>query len=139
VATGLLTLLLTAATLAIQPLVGRNLAAKPWGWLLPLGAVAGWAGARWFLARRRPLRAFLSSCLYLAGMLGSAAFGIYPYVLPSVGDPALGLTAAGTAAPAHGLMLALAWWIPGMLLVAGYFAFTYRRLAGKVETDGEGY
>jgi cytochrome d ubiquinol oxidase subunit II len=45
------------------------------------------------------LEAFLCSCLFILGMLTSAAFGIYPYVLPSNADPSLGLTVHNSAAP----------------------------------------
>lgn len=65
-------------------------------------------------------------------MLCSAAFGLYPYVLPAHPDPALGLTVASAAAPLHGLEVGLAWWIPGMLLAAGYIIFVYRHFSGKV-------
>jgi cytochrome bd-type quinol oxidase subunit 2 len=70
-------------------------------------------------------------------MLASAAFGIFPYVLPSHPTPGRGLTVTAAAAPAHGLALGLAWWIPGMLLVLGYFAFTYHRFRGKVRLEDQ--
>jgi cytochrome d ubiquinol oxidase subunit II len=66
-------------------------------------------------------------------------FGLYPYVLPSRPDPKFGLTITNAAAPAYGLSIGLAWWIPGILLATGYFVFTYRRFAGKVRLDEEGY
>jgi cytochrome bd-type quinol oxidase subunit 2 len=60
-------------------------------------------------------------------------------VLPAVGDPALGLTAHGTATGSYGLRVGLAWWIPGMLLVTGYFLYTYRHFAGKVRLDQDSH
>jgi hypothetical protein len=30
-------------------------------------------------------------------------------------------------------MIGFAWWIPGMLIAAGYFVFTYKRLMGKIK------
>ena len=65
-------------------------------------------------------------------MLTSAAFGVFPYVLPSVASPDLGLTIYNAAAAVYGLKIGLAWWIPGMALAAGYSVFVYRRFAGKV-------
>ena len=44
-----------------------------------------------------------------------------------------------TATASHGLRVALAWWIPGMALVVGYFMFAYRHFRGKVQAEGEGY
>jgi cytochrome d ubiquinol oxidase subunit II len=73
-------------------------------------------------------------------MLSSAAFGLYPYVLPAVGDRARGLTAAAAAAPEYGLRIGLGWWLVGMALVAVYFTVTYRRFAGKVSSEpGDDY
>jgi cytochrome d ubiquinol oxidase subunit II len=133
-----LTLLLSGLTLALQPLVRDNLTRRPWGWIFPALAAAGLAGIGAGLRAGRDLRGFLGSCAYLAGMMSSAAFGLFPYVLPSSTDPLLGMTAEQAAAHDYGLKVGLAWWIPGMALVAAYFAFTYRRLAGRVEAEPGG-
>src|SRR5438128_1634509 len=81
-------------------------------------------------AAAREARAFLASCGYLAGMLASAAFGLYPDLLPSRTDPAGSLTVHNAAASAYGLRVGLAWWIPGMTLAAVYVAYVYRHFAG---------
>ena len=65
-------------------------------------------------------------------MLTSAAFGVYPLLLPAGTDPALSLTINNAAAGSYGLGIGLAWWLPGMLLASGYAIFTYRRFAGKL-------
>jgi cytochrome d ubiquinol oxidase subunit II len=83
-------------------------------------------------ARAPDKGAFLSSCLYLIGMLTSAAFGVFPYVLPSNSSPEAGLTVINAAAAEYGLYIGLAWWIPGMALAVVYSVFVYRRFAGKV-------
>ncbi len=129
----------TAVTWWVQPLVSRHMLASPAYFLLPALAVAGLAVVAWGVARDRPRAAFLACATYLVGMLASAAAGLYPYVLPSNGDLARGLTAHAVAAPAAGLRIGLMWWIPGMLLASGYFVYLYRRFAGKVSAEGEGY
>ncbi len=125
---GLLTLLATAASFDLQRQISDNFRVYPWGVIFPMLAIAGFAGMR----LRGELAAFLSSCAYLVGMLTSAAFGVFPYVLPSVPSPGLGLTVYNTAASPYALHVALAWWIPGMLLVAVYSIVVYRKFAGKV-------
>jgi cytochrome bd ubiquinol oxidase subunit II len=125
---GVLTLAATAASFFLQPRIPANFRAYPWGAVFPLLAVAGFIGAR----RRGELAAFLSSCVYLVGMLTSVALGVFPYVLPSSPGPDLGLTIYNAAAGDYGLKIALAWWIPGMLLAACYSTFVYRKFAGKV-------
>jgi len=125
---GILTLAATAASFSLQPHITANFRAYPGGAVFPLLAVAGFLGMR----QRRELTAFLSSCAYLVGMLTSAAFGMFPYVLPSVGAPDFGLTIYNTAPAVYGLQVGLAWCIPGMALAVGYSVFVYRRFAGKV-------
>ena len=132
-----MTVLVTVASLVVQPQIGFNLRRSPWGWIFPILAVGGLLGVL-FYRRRNEARAFLASSVYLVGMLCSAAFGLYPYVLPARPDPALGLTVASAAAPLHGLEIGLAWWIPGMLLAIAYVAFAYRHFAGKVSEAGDG-
>ena len=88
---------------------------------------------------RRTAASFLASSVFIAAMLSSAAFGLYPYVLPSRPDHHFGLTISSAAAAPYGLRIGLSWWIPGVALAVGYVVFTYRRFAGKVRPDGHGY
>lgn len=137
VATGLLTIIVTAMTFSIQPLILRSFSERPWGWICPILAIAGIAGIFLFLRSHQETRAFVASCAFILGMMTSVAFGLFPYVLPSNSDPSLGLTVYNAAAGHYGLQVGLIWWIPGMLLAMGYFLFLYRRFAGKVVADGD--
>jgi cytochrome bd ubiquinol oxidase subunit II len=125
---------ITLASFHVQPHLQESFSQRPWGYVFPLLALAGLIGMRLRDGRRDGLEAFLCSCLFLLAMLVSAAFGLYPYVLPSNGDPAFSLTVANSAAAPYGLRVGLYWFIPGILLTAGYFVYTYRSFAGKVET-----
>jgi len=132
-----LTVAITWCSFAIQPRLSQSFGARPWGYVFPLLAVAGLVGIR--ALGRRDVAPFLCSSLYIVGMLTSAAFGLYPYVLPSNTDPRLGLTVYNAAAAPYGLKVGLAWFIPGMLLATGYFVYTYRSFAGKVALEDEGH
>jgi cytochrome d ubiquinol oxidase subunit II len=126
-----LAIAVTAATFEVQPHVRENLASAPWGWLLPLGAGLGLAGC--ILQRERSaLGAFLSSSIFLLCMLGSAAFALYPYVLPSSGARDMGLTIYNSNPGIASLKFGLWWWIPGMCLAAGYTVFTHRHFSEKI-------
>ena len=138
-AVALLTAVVTLATFRVQPLVLHNLTTYIWGWVFPDLALAGLIAMLVFILRGDDLKAFLSSCAFIAGMLTSAVFGIYPYVLPSNTDPRLGLTIANTQTSSYGLSVALVWFIPGMLLVLAYTVFIYRHFAGKVRLEEDGY
>jgi len=130
--------LITVASFRIQPHLRESFVARPWGYVFPLLAIVGLVGIRVRGGLHEGLDAFLCSCLFILGMLTSAAFGIYPYVLPSNADPLLGLTVHNSAAPLYGLRVGLMWFIPGMLLTCGYFIYTYRSFSGKLKLDGDG-
>ena len=82
----------------------------------------------------------MASCAYLAGMLTSVVFGVYPMVLPAR-NPVYSLTVETAKAGAYGLKIGLIWWVLGMMLAAGYFTYVYRSFAGKVVVgkDSHGY
>ena len=120
--------IITLASFAVQPHLKESFGSRPWGYIFPLVAVIGLSMMKIFSG----LRAFLGSCIFLTGMLTSVVFGVYPYVLPSNGDPALSLTVHNASAAPYGLSVGLVWFIPGILLATGYFVYTYRSFAGKV-------
>jgi cytochrome d ubiquinol oxidase subunit II len=126
-----LTALVTTITFKVQPQVKENFLTWPWGLIFPFLAVAGIAGVRFELVKRDERKAFFASAAYLAGMLTSVVFGLYPLVLPGR-DPVYSLTVASAKASDYGLKVGLVWWTFGILLVAGYFIYTYRSLRGKV-------
>lgn len=131
-----LTALVTAVTFTVQPQLRLNFSRWWWGLVFPLLAVAGMAGVQFELRRRNEHRAFFASCMYLAGMLTSVVFGIYPMVMPSR-DLVHSLTVDNAKAGAYGLKIGLIWWTIGMILAAGYFRFVYRSFAGKVAAETE--
>ena len=128
-----LTLVISPLSFAIQPNLWKQFTSHPWGIVFPALALAGLVGVRVLSARRKDRGAFLASSLYLAGMLASVAFGVFPNVLPSNTAPDFSLTIYNAAAAEHGLVIALWWFIPGMALATAYSMFTYRHFAGKVD------
>lgn len=136
--TGIWTAIITFMTFRVQPQVAASMSAHAWGWIFPLLAVGGWIGVRLFLRSGRELQTFLASCGYIIGMMSSVAFGLYPYVLPGITGKSTGLTVSNAAAQPDGLWIGLIWWLPGMLLVTGYFIFVYRHFGGKVSTATDG-
>lgn len=125
-------LLLSVAVLAIAPLFRPSFthrySAHPLGLVLPLLAFAGLVGVRLAARIDRRGTAFLCSSLYILAMLAAAAFGHYPDLLPSVVAGRTGLTIFNASTSEAALATGLYWFIPGMILVAGYFTFAYRRL-----------
>jgi len=132
------TAIVTAITFQVQPQVLVNLKTWPWGFVFPALAVAGLGGVAFELVKKNEAKAFLASCAYLAGMLTSVVFGLYPMVMPAR-DPMYSMTVASAKAADYGLKVGLIWWTIGMILAAGYFRFVYRSFAGKVSTDGKSH
>jgi cytochrome bd ubiquinol oxidase subunit II len=134
-----MTVAVTALTFRVQPHVPANLSNHPLGYIFPALALGGLGAIQRSRHGCKDVAAFLGSCAYILGMLASAAFGVFPYVLPARPDASRGLTIQGTAAGPYGLQVALVWWIPGMVLALAYFVFVYRHIASKVHPEDEGY
>ena len=137
-ATVVLTVLATAFTFWVSPWILESFNERPYGYVLPLVAIAGLVGMILFNIRNDDRAAFLSSGAYIIGMLTSTVFGVYPRVLPAV-DPANNLTIYNASASQYGMAVGLVWWSIGMVLAAVYFVVIYRLFRGKVRLEDEGY
>jgi cytochrome d ubiquinol oxidase subunit II len=121
-----LTLLTTLASAAVRPELVSHLSQYPLGASCPLLAAAGLIAVR-VAPGRSPLRAFLASCAFILGLVGSAALAIFPSALVArvVGRE---LTLSAAAAEESTLLSMLLWWLPGMLLAATYSFVIYSRM-----------
>ena len=134
-----LAILGTIATWLVQPHVSDSFFSRPWGFIFPLLALGGLAAMGYFNLKQRDLASFFSSCTFIVGMLATAAFGLYPLVLPAV-NPANSLTVYNAAGSQYSQTVGLIWWLIGMVLAIVYFVFTYRLFWGKVSmTSAHGY
>ena len=127
----LLTLVVTFLTFRVQPSIAGQFRKASWGAIFPLLAIAGLLGVRWAIARADELKSFFASAIYLAGMLLSVVFGLFPMVLPAR-NPAYSLTVENSQAASYGLKVGAIWWILGIILATGYFAYVYKSFTGKV-------
>ena len=133
-----LVVVVTVASFHLQPHLRESFAARPWGIAFALLALAALVGIRWSMRRPNDGRAFLGSCAFLVGMLGSVACGLHPYLLPASTDPRYGLTVEMVKTSEHGLRVGLVWWAIGMTLVLGYTTLVYRHFAGRLEATEPG-
>ncbi|HEY6448651.1 MAG TPA: cytochrome d ubiquinol oxidase subunit II [Acidobacteriaceae bacterium] len=131
----LVTLISLPATIAVRPSALANYNAHPVLFAIPLLVVATLVGVLSFTKQKKPLAAFLSSCLYLVFMLVGAAAGLYPTLLPSASDPARDITIANALTGAHSLHVGLVWWSVGLMLALGYFITSYWLFRGKVSAE----
>jgi cytochrome d ubiquinol oxidase subunit II len=138
-ATIVLGVLGTIATFSVQPAISASFGSRPWEIIFPLIALAGLIGMGYYNFRQRDLAAFVSSCVFIVGMLASAAITLYPMVLPAV-NRANSLTIQNASGSLYGQTVGLVWWSIGIILACIYFIVTYRLFWGKVHLVGtEGY
>jgi cytochrome d ubiquinol oxidase subunit II len=131
----LVTLISLPATIAVRPSALDNYVAHPVLYAIPALVVATLIGILSFTKQRKPLAAFLSSCLYLIFMLVGAAAALYPTLLPSSTEPARDITVANALTGQHALHVGLIWWTLGMFLALAYFITSYRMFRGKVSAE----
>jgi cytochrome d ubiquinol oxidase subunit II len=131
--------LLSVALLVIVPLTLPHFAlcyaARLWGLIFPVAALGSLAGIKVSSRAYRDPAGFLFSCAYVLTMLAAAAFGLYPYLLPSISVSHNGLTIYNASASSYGLRIGLVWFIPGLALVGSYFLFAYRHVAERLDTE----
>ncbi|HEX9006160.1 MAG TPA: cytochrome d ubiquinol oxidase subunit II [Bacteroidota bacterium] len=128
-------------TLTIRPGLWSNFTAFPAGFVLPFLGVLGLAGMVYYNRTRQDGRALISSLLFIAAMLASTAFGLFPALLPASTDPAFGLTAFNAAAKEYALGIGISWWLVGIVLALAYLTYLEITFRGKVKPPeaGEGY
>jgi cytochrome d ubiquinol oxidase subunit II len=100
---------------------------RPWGLLFPAVTLGGLIAALVLRQRSKPVGAYLFSCIALFAALATVAVGVFPNILPAR-DPNNALSIYDATVSPGGLATALWWWIPGMLLVTGYFAFIHAHM-----------
>jgi cytochrome d ubiquinol oxidase subunit II len=129
--------LVTLATVWLQPEIYANVLARPWSLGFVLLTLGGLSGALFFLRRGRELSAFLSSSAFLLGLLAATMTGSYPIWLRSTLDPDHSLTAANAAVQSYALQVGLVWLSLGIALAGGYFVYLFRSVRGKVGSGAE--
>lgn len=137
----LTSVLALVAVSIIRPEYWHNYGAHPWGFLFLIAGAAGLTGIFFFHKRRDDTRAFLASCLFIAGMAAATAFGLYPNVLPASTGAEFNLTIYNTATSEYGMRVGLVWWLIGIVLTIAYFIYLFYSFRGKLQlpAEGEGY
>jgi cytochrome bd ubiquinol oxidase subunit II len=133
------TLLSLPATVLARPNSLQNYRTHPMAFLAPVVVIASLAIVFVALRRSAVLIAFLGSCFYLAAMLAGAAAGLFPALLPSVGNQGRDVTISRALAGPHTLRVGLVWWSFGILLALMYFSIVYWLFRGKVSQQEGGY
>jgi len=109
-----------------------NFAAHPWMVLAPIAAFAGALGVIAFSGRGRSTMGFVASAVANAGVILTAGFAMFPFVMPSSTDPRSSLT-VWDAVSSHRTLAIMFWVVVVMLpVVLAYTAWVYRVVRGRV-------
>jgi cytochrome d ubiquinol oxidase subunit II len=109
-----------------------NYVAYPWMRLAPIIGVAGTALAAALAYTTRSVPAFLASGLSVTGIILTAGFSMFPFVMPSSSHPASSLTAWDAVSSHRTLQIMLFAVIVLLPIVLAYTAWVYRVIRGKV-------
>jgi len=134
---GVLMVLVTAATLYVQPIITHALMSRPIIWLLPVLAIAALVSIPIQLNKGRELPAFLGSAAFIVSLLGATAAAAWPNILISTLSPDYTLTAQKAANEQHTLQTGAIWWTMAMVLAIGYFIYLFHSFRGKVAVNSD--
>jgi cytochrome d ubiquinol oxidase subunit II len=125
----------TGASFVVQPGFTGNFARWPVLALVPLLGAAAAISMPLFRRSGRDTATFLSSATLIVCVLGSAAAGLYPRLLPGLPGSAIsGLDIHNAASSARSMTIALGVYLFGMAIVIVYLVNVYRVWGGKATT-----
>jgi len=121
------------ASIFVRPGFADNFGHAPALILLPLIVVGALAAIPLLVRRAQDTRLFAATSLLIVSLLGSAAAGLFPRLLPALGiHPADDLTIFNAASDSHSLVAALVMNLVGMTVVLAYTLSIYKVWSGKV-------
>lgn len=125
---------MVAASFVVRPDFTLNFGRWPWLAVFPLLVVGATVWIRRSVVRRDDRGVFIATSALIAGILASAAAGLFPKLLPALaGSPHPGLDIYNAASPAGSMWIALWIYLFGMLLVGIYLVNVYRIWRGKAQ------
>lgn len=136
---GALYMLTTIVTLVTIPHATANFQHHPWVWGIVVVNVVAIANIPRTIYKAQPVRAFLSSGLTIAALVGLFGVAQFPTLLTSTLDPAYSIDVYNAASSAKTLGVMQIVVFLGMPFVLAYTAIIYWVFRGKVEVHRHGY
>jgi cytochrome d ubiquinol oxidase subunit II len=123
---------MVSASFLVRPDFTANFTRWPVLLAFPIAGLAGAAFLRRAWARHDNRGAFVGSSTLIAGILASAAAGLFPKLLPALaGSPHPGLDIYNASSAAGSMRIAMGIYLVGMALVMLYLVNIYRIWKGK--------
>jgi len=122
----------------------RNYGIHPWLAAAPVLGYGGALLAAMLLRAKRDLAAFIASSLSVAGVVATAGFSLFPFLLPSSTDLRSSLTVWDASSSPTTLFIMLIGVVVFLPLIVAYTSWVFYILRGKVtakeiEGDAEGH
>ena len=127
------------ATILTQPQLLANAKAHAVLWLIPALALGATVAIGVLNKQGKPQAAFLASALAIAANWGLVGAGIFPNLVPALGQPEYSLNLYQHSSSQLTLTAMLIITLIGMPIVLGYTIFVYRKFAGKVQMGPDSY
>jgi cytochrome d ubiquinol oxidase subunit II len=126
-------LLVTALTAVFADKMFARYLENPLPWILVVVAVAAIVAIKIFLNKELVGKAFIASSLAIASLIGVAAVGLFPNLVPSTIDPAYSLTVINSSNSQLTLTVMLILVAIGVPIMLIYTAYIYHCFRGKSE------
>jgi cytochrome d ubiquinol oxidase subunit II len=134
-----LLLVVSLETFYVRPGLFTGMRERPIAWIALAFAVGGLAAIVTGLRSGSEARTFLGGCVLIAGLLGSAAAGLFPIILFSTMSPEYSITAYNGSSDASSLRAASYWWPVALVLSLGYAWFVGRNYSGVHDKKDASY
>ena len=129
----------TAATIFVSPFLFEGTLGRPVFWILLVLLLSAMAGVPLSVGTRNHLRAFVSTAVMIAAMVGLTGVSLYPRWVPSRIDLNYSLTIYNTASTPRTLTVMLVIAAIAVRIVLAYTAYVYRVFWGKVAIAEDSY
>ncbi|WP_108649140.1 cytochrome d ubiquinol oxidase subunit II [Dongshaea marina] len=113
----------------------NNYSLHPWMVFAPITGILGCIGC-WMMARAaRPVGAFICSSTKIAGIILTAGFSMFPFVMPSITNPDSSLTLWNASSSQKTLMIMLIAAAILLPLILFYTSWTHKKMFGRVTKE----
>lgn len=128
-----------AVTIVAYSHLLKNYHTMPWLYILPVLCIVAIVMVIVSTKKGQPLNAFAYSAASIVGQMAMVGAGIFPTIVPALGDSTLSLTIENASSSPLTLKVMLIVALIGMPIVLAYTAWIYRTFAGKVRQTEEVY
>jgi len=134
-----LLLVVSVETFYVRPELFTRMADRPLAWIALVFTAGGVAAILTGPHAGAEGRTFWGGCVFIAGLLGSAAASLFPVILYSTVSGQYSITAYNGSSDASSLRAASLWWPVAFALSFVYFGFVAKHYRGRAQKSDYGH